>query len=236
MIVSAARLIDMGATWLACVGTALATSRPMALAQNRGPQGRAAHPAQEARRSEQPSVRDLDQGEHAPRQEITLSLRGRKIVLEYGRPALRGRTMEELLARLPANRVWRAGVNGATTLTTEGKILIGGRRLSAGRYTLYVHLAENGAWKLLVNSDQGIPLGILMPGKHPELADTLYPRPDAYSEIADKEVARIPLHRVPMTEPMEFFRITLAPARNDVSSITLTWGDQSWTAELRSAR
>ena len=53
---------------------------------------------------------------------------GKKVAVDYGRPALKGRKLDELLKQLPADRIWRAGENQVTTLTTEGDILVGGRR------------------------------------------------------------------------------------------------------------
>ena len=42
------------------------------------------------------------------------------------------------MAQLPADRVWRAGVDQVTTLTTEADLMVGGKRVPAGKYTLYV--------------------------------------------------------------------------------------------------
>src|SRR5687768_15109109 len=96
-------------------------------------------------------VENLDQGEHAPRQRITVRLQGRTVVVQYGRPALRGRSLEDLKALLPASRMWRMGANDVTTLTTDGAIRIGGQRVPAGSYSLYVHIASAGPWSLVVN-------------------------------------------------------------------------------------
>ena len=182
-----------------------------------------------------PKVESLDQGEHAPRQRITLRLAGPTVVVQYGRPALRGRSLEDLKRLLPAGRMWRMGANDVTTLTTDGEILIGEQRVPAGRYTLYVHIAETGPWSLVVNSDPGIPLDTLMPNRHPELGNPMYPR-ETYAQIADREVARVPLRRLePPHPPAEFLEVVLAPARKGSSSIRLTWGEESWGTTLRAA-
>lgn len=173
--------------------------------------------------------------ERAAREQVTALLHGKKVTVEYGRPALRGRTMDQLIEMLPPHRVWRAGADQATRLTTESDILVGGQRVPAGSYTLYVHLPREGAWQLIVSSDRGVPLKTIYPPAPPELADELWPRLEDYPAIASREVARIPLRRVPAAEPMDRFLIGLTPARDGVSGITLTWGDQSWTAEIRPA-
>src|SRR5947207_4071693 len=82
------------------------------------------------------------------RETVTALLNGKKVTVDYGRPALRGRAVKELLAQLPANRVWRAGVNEATTLTTESDVMIGGKKVPAGKYTLYLYAPETGSYEL----------------------------------------------------------------------------------------
>jgi hypothetical protein len=173
--------------------------------------------------------------ERAPREEVTALVNGKKVVVEYGRPALAGRKMGDLLTKLPADRIWRAGVDQATTLTTETDITLGGKPVPAGKYTVYVHAPANGQYSLILNRDPGVPLKQIFPGAPPEVADALWPRLDGYDEIKDKEVLRVPLRKGKAAEPMERFLIGLAPARGGASSITLTWGDESWTTEIRAA-
>jgi hypothetical protein len=36
--------------------------------------------------------------------------------------------------------------------------------------------------------------------------------------------------------PAEQFQIALAPAKGGASAITFTWGDQSWTTEIKATR
>ena len=177
----------------------------------------------------------LAQQERAPRETVTALVNGKKVTVEYGRPGLGGRTVKEMLAKLPANRVWRAGVDQATTLATEADILAGGKRVPAGKYTLYVHAPTEGGYELLVNSDLGVPLKTIFPAAPPALADALWPHIGDYPTIQKSEVARVPLESVAPAEPVDRFLIGLTPAVDGVSGITLTWGDQSWTTEIRAA-
>src|SRR5687768_15025359 len=112
----------------------------------------AASPAAVARRQER-----------APRETVTALLNGKKVAVEYGRPALAGRKMSDLLGQLPADRIWRAGVDQATTLTTETDLMIGGKRVPAGKYTVYVHAPATGDYSLVLNSDPGIALKKIFP-------------------------------------------------------------------------
>ncbi len=205
-----------------------------AFAQARGghtmDQTAALRSAQERKAAEQ------KQPERAPREEVTALLNGKKVTVEYGRPSLKGRTIDQLLSQLGPDRVWRAGENQVTTLTTAGDVMVGGKRIPAGKYSLYLVHPQGGDWHLLVNSDPGIALKKIYAAAPPDVADALWPRLDGYDKITASEIARIPLRRGAAAEPLERFLIGLAPAKDGVSSITFTWGDQSWTAELTPAR
>ncbi len=170
--------------------------------------------------------------ERAPRETVTALLNGKKVTVEYGRPALGGRKMADLLTQLPADRIWRAGVDQATTFTTETDIIVGGKRVKAGKYTLYVHAPETGDYSLVLNSDLGVPLKTIFPAAPPALADALWPRLGDYGTVAAREVLRVPLRKMAAAEPMDRFLISLAPAKGGNSAITLTWGDQAWTTDI----
>jgi hypothetical protein len=132
--------------------------------------------------------------------------------------------------------VWRAGVDQATTLTTETDVLIGGKRVPAGKYTLYLHAPTTGTYELLVNRDLGVPLKSIYAAAPAAVADALWPHIEDYPTIKDKEVARIPLKSGAAHEgAKDRFLIGLTPAVDGVSGITLSWGDQSWTTDVRAA-
>ncbi len=97
--------------------------------------------------------------ERQPRETATATVGGKKVSIDYGRPALKGRTFDELLKQLPEDRIWRAGENEVTTLTTEGRA-DGRRQEGAGRQVLAVRPRRraNGDWSLVLNSDPGIAL------------------------------------------------------------------------------
>lgn len=82
---------------------------------------------------------------------------GKWIEITYSRPILRGRTNifgsgasygKTVLAGAP---VWRAGANVTTRLKTEVPLEIGGKKLAAGEYDLFVDLKESG-WTLIVST------------------------------------------------------------------------------------
>jgi hypothetical protein len=176
------------------------------------------------------------QRQRMARETVSTTINGKKVSIEYGRPRLGTRTVKDLVSQLGPDRIWRAGGDQATTLTTEGDLMIGGKRIPAGKYTLYMYAPETGDYALVVNSDLGVPLKVIYAAAPPDMADALWPHLEGYDKIAAKEVARIPLKRVTSVgEPTDQFRIALDPPKADASAITLAWGDQGWTVEVRPA-
>ena len=162
----------------------------------------------------------------------TARFKGKQVTIDYGRPALKGRTVNELTAKLPADRMWRAGADRVTTLTTEGDILVGDKKIPAGKYTLYVYIPPSGAWSLAINTDPGIELAKLWPAAPPDVAKAIYPRLDGYQKnIADKEVARVPMKSGTVATAVELFTITLDPQ----GVLTMLWGDRSWSVDVKPA-
>jgi len=153
---------------------------------------------------------------------------GSAVSVDYGRPDLGGRALDELFAMLPEERVWRAGENQVTILETSGDIMIGGHMIPAGRYSLYLHIAEEGAWSLLVNRNQGMMLGELWSEAPEAMRGEMWPRLDGYAAIESDEVARIPL-----TEAMgaggDVFEIEL-----DGGKIRFSWAGVAHEAMLGS--
>ena len=88
---------------------------------------------------------------HNPRGKAEASFNGKAVTVEYGRPSLNGRDM---LGQATAGMVWRLGSENATTITTEGDLMIGNEMAPAGAYSLFAKKTEDG-WDLLVNSETG---------------------------------------------------------------------------------
>ncbi len=82
---------------------------------------------------------------------------GKWIVIDYGRPILRGRTDvfgsgadygKTVYAGAP---VWRAGANVTTRLHTEAPLVFDGKTLAAGDYSMFVELKPD-AWTLIFSN------------------------------------------------------------------------------------
>jgi hypothetical protein len=170
-----------------------------------------------------------------PRGTASATIAGKKLTIDYGRPALKGRALEDLMKQLPADRIWRAGENQVSTLTTEGDLLVGGSKLPAGKYSLYVHAGEGNAWSLVLNKDLGVPLGQIYAGASDKMKNEPWPHITDYTKaIADKEVVRAKMAAA-KAAPAELFTMTLA-AKGKGAELTLAWGAQAWSLELQPAK
>lgn len=171
----------------------------------------------------------------APRETVTASVGGKKVTIEYGRPSLKGRTLDQLMSQLPADRIWRAGENQVTTLKTETALSLGGKKVPPGKYSVYMHLPAQGNASLVLNTDKGIPLIKLWDKAPANLANEPWPRLDGYSNIAATEVARAEMRGGSAAPPAEMF--TIAMAANQVgATATLSWGDKTWSLDLVPAK
>jgi hypothetical protein len=171
----------------------------------------------------------------APRDNPSVMVAGKKVSVEYGQPSLGERSFDELMKKLPADRMWRAGSEQVTTLETAGDIAIGGKAVPAGKYSLYVHCPEAGEYSLAVNSVLGQPLGKIWAQAPPNLANEPWPHFKYAEEIGDKEVARATMKKVALDAPVDRFTVKLE-AKGDGAVMTMSWGDRSWAIGIEPAK
>jgi hypothetical protein len=77
---------------------------------------------------------------------------GKTIKTDYSSPRLKGRKM--VGGQDPYGQVWRNGANAATTFVTSSDIVVGGKNVPAGSYTLFV-LPTADKWTLIINKKTG---------------------------------------------------------------------------------
>jgi len=172
----------------------------------------------------------------APRGAAVATLGTGKVAIDYGRPALKGRDLNVLMKDLPADRIWRAGENEVTTFTTEAPVSIGGKTVPPGKYSLYVHAGEKGAWALVLNRDLGVPLGKIWDKAPENMKNAPWPYYEDYTQaIRDKEVVRATMKPAKPGSPADLFTISLAP-KGKGADLTLTWGNESWSIDLQPAK
>jgi len=140
-----------------------------------------------------------------PQQSPTMQLKQNvgttKVVINYSRPSMRGRTIFGDL--VPYDEMWRTGANKNTTLFFGDDVRIQGKKLKAGTYALYTKPGKT-SWTLYFYTETenwGVP-------------EDWNP---------DKVAATITLPVVKSRKPLETFTISLDQITNNGATITLAW-------------
>jgi hypothetical protein len=152
------------------------------------------------------AVSALAQGN--PRGTAQLTLKGKTVSVEYGRPSLKGRSVDQLLSQLQAGDVWRLGADKSTTLSTGVDLAFGDTTVPAGDYSLWMQKQADNSWKLVFNKQHG-----QWGTKHD----------------AAQDAASAPLKQSQAAKPAEMVTITLAKAGAG-GTITIEWGTMTVTA------
>jgi hypothetical protein len=74
------------------------------------------------------------------------------VSVDYSSPSVKGRKM--LGGILPFGKLWRAGANEATIFSTDKDITVEGKKLPAGKYSLFATPGEK-EWTIFFNSETG---------------------------------------------------------------------------------
>jgi hypothetical protein len=92
-----------------------------------------------------PATHALAQG--SSRGEAKATVAGKEVVIDYGRPSLKGRDM---LGQAEIGKPWRMGANQPTTLKTAADLTFGKVAVPKGDYILNAKKVEADKWVLLV--------------------------------------------------------------------------------------
>src|SRR5258707_11493517 len=77
---------------------------------------------------------------------------GKTIKTNYSSPRMKGRNIYGDL--VPFGQVWRAGANEATTFVTRSDLVVDGKTVPAGSYTIFTIPAAD-KWTLIINNKTG---------------------------------------------------------------------------------
>jgi hypothetical protein len=135
----------------------------------------------------------------SPRDTVRGRIGGADLLVDYGRPYMRGRTIMGGL--VPYGRVWRTGANEATHLVTSADLRIGGVAVPAGTYTLYT-LPGESEWALIVNRQTG-----------------------QWGTVYDegRDLARIPMRIRRLDAPVDQFTLSIEPRGEGEGVLALEW-------------
>jgi hypothetical protein len=91
--------------------------------------------------------RGNDQARPSPNAGISQTIGTTRIDLQYGRPAVRGRTIFGDLQ--PWGEPWRAGANEPTTIVISKDVRVEGEPLEAGMYNIFMRPMQDGDWDVI---------------------------------------------------------------------------------------
>jgi hypothetical protein len=144
-------------------------------------------------------------GAISPRDTVRQTVGSVPVMIDYGRPSQRGRTLFGGL--VPDGEVWRTGADAATQLEVGGGgAKVAGHPLPAGKYTLWL-LPRPGADTLIVNRQNG-------------QWGTQYD--------SAQDLLRVAVQRQPLAAPVERFTIAVEPS----GWLNFDWGTTRFRARL----
>jgi hypothetical protein len=92
-------------------------------------------------------------GRPSPAASATCDLGGGKTIkTDYSSPRMKGRKIYGEL--VPFGEVWRSGANEATTLLSSADVVVGGKAVPAGSYTIFT-VPGADKWTLIINKKTG---------------------------------------------------------------------------------
>ena len=144
---------------------------------------------------------------------------GKWVVVDYGRPLLRGRTGifgsgADYGKRVnPDAAIWRMGANDTTRLTTQVPLAIGGKTIPPGVYNVFADL-KPGAWTLVLSTQPR------QPKYDPNDKVLLY---GTYNYDAKYDVLRAPMTVRTTDTSVEQLTIGFANVTTAGATLTVAW-------------
>jgi hypothetical protein len=139
----------------------------------------------------------------SPRETVEASIGGKKVTIEYSRPSVKGRNVWDANGSLaPFGKVWRTGADEATTLTTEGDLMLGSLHVPAGTYALFTIPGEE-TWTLIVNK--------------------VAKQWGAFKYDANEDLGRVKMKAAAQSDSTETFTIQLSATGGSNGVLKLTW-------------
>jgi TPR repeat protein len=122
------------------------------------------------------------------------------VELSYSRPVMKGRKIFGDL--VPFGKVWRTGANQATTLTFGEEVIIGGKKVAAGKYGLLA-IPDKSSWTLIISKQTDVT------------------SPAAYKE--DMDVVRVIAETMKTKDNVESFTMQFADVKPTSCALHIMW-------------
>ena len=147
-----------------------------------------------------------------PRGKAALTLGGKSAArVEYGRPSLKGRTIDAMLGELAPGQVWRLGADTSTTFSADSDLVVGGTPIPKGDYSIWARKEADNSWKLVFNKQHG------QWGTEHDSA---------------QDLAAVPLKQEKAAKSEETLSLVLA--QHGTSGVfSILWGDMQLTADIK---
>lgn len=145
------------------------------------------------------------------RQTSEVTIKGKQVSINYGAPSINGPALQgkDIFSAAPVGTVWRLGKNQATEITTTGTLVVAGKTLQPGKYSLWAKKTGNNAWTLAFHPKTGI-----------------WGQP----EMKEGYVAELPLKVEKVGDSAELLNISLMDMKGK-AGVKIHWG----TAQLTGA-
>jgi hypothetical protein len=144
---------------------------------------------------------------NAARGKAEATIKGKKVTIDYGRPSLKGR---DIFSMVQPGMVWRLGMNQATQIESTGDLVVAGKEVKAGKYTLWAKKTGADSWILAFHPKTGVW------GAPP---------------LKDGYIAELPLKTEKVGDSAEELTITLAD-NNGKAGINIHWGTAALTGSF----
>lgn len=136
----------------------------------------------------------------SPTQTIKQNFGLSTIELSYSRPGIKGRTVFGDL--VPYGKVWRTGANQATTITFGEEVMIGDKKVPAGKYGLLT-IPDAAEWTVIISKQTDVT------------------SPDAYKE--DQDVVRLKATPYPLPMSIETFTMSFDDVKSSSCNVGIMW-------------
>jgi len=139
------------------------------------------------------------------------TVNGKKVSVEYGRPSIGGRDFQkDIMTLASVGTVWRLGMNQPTSLTSAGDLVVGGKTLKAGKYSLWAKKTGDQSWML-----------------------EFHPQVPAWGDppLTEGFAAETPLRFSKTVDKTEQLTITLAANKGN-ADMSINWGDARLSASF----